>query len=57
MRPAGTSSTHLPDLKEALIRAGCLTFDLLTLMPPFISDRAPRDGDERFITVTGRRAQ
>lgn len=46
---------HLPDLKEALLRAGCLTFNLMTLMPPFISDRAPRDGDERFITVTGRR--
>ena len=24
-------------------------------MPPFITDRSPRDGDERFVTLTGRR--
>jgi len=24
---------HLPDVKQALIRAGCITFDTLTLMP------------------------
>ena len=47
--------SDLPDLKEALLRAGCVTFDLLTTMPPSISDRAPREGDERFVTVTGRR--
>jgi 2-polyprenyl-6-methoxyphenol hydroxylase-like FAD-dependent oxidoreductase len=46
---------HLPEVKEALLRAGCVTFDFLTLMPPSIADRAPRPGDERFVTVTGRR--
>jgi 2-polyprenyl-6-methoxyphenol hydroxylase-like FAD-dependent oxidoreductase len=48
---------HLPEVKEALIRAGCIAFDLLaTTMPPAIADRTPRDGDEKFITVTGRRS-
>lgn len=46
---------HLPDVSEALPRAGCVTFDMLTIMPPSIGDRARRDGDERFVTVTGRR--
>jgi 2-polyprenyl-6-methoxyphenol hydroxylase-like FAD-dependent oxidoreductase len=27
----------------------------MTLLPPFIEDRAPREGDERFTTVTARR--
>jgi 2-polyprenyl-6-methoxyphenol hydroxylase-like FAD-dependent oxidoreductase len=44
---------HLPDVKQALARAGCVSFDLLTTMPPFITDRAPRERDERFVTVTG----
>ncbi len=47
--------SHLPDVKEALIRAGCVTFDVLVTMPPSITDRTTRGGDERFITVTGRR--
>jgi 2-polyprenyl-6-methoxyphenol hydroxylase-like FAD-dependent oxidoreductase len=47
--------SHLPDVKEALLRAGCVTFDGLATMPPSIADRTPRDGDERFITITGRR--
>jgi 2-polyprenyl-6-methoxyphenol hydroxylase-like FAD-dependent oxidoreductase len=47
--------SHLPDVKEALLRVGCVTFDLLATMPPSITDRAPREGDERFITITGRR--
>lgn len=46
---------HLPDVKDALLRAGGAKFDYLTLMPPSIADRAPRPGDERFVTVTGRR--
>jgi len=45
----------LPDVSEALLRAGCITFNMLTVMPPSITDRAPRRGDERFVTVTGRR--
>lgn len=46
---------HLPEVKEALLRAGCVTFDYLTLLPRLITDRAPRPGDERFVIVTGRR--
>lgn len=46
---------HLPDVKEALLRAGGLTLDLCARILPTISDRAPRAGDERFVTVTGRR--
>ena len=54
-RGAHIFDEHLPDVKDALLRAGCTTFDGLTLMPPFITDRTPRPGDERFTTITGRR--
>jgi 2-polyprenyl-6-methoxyphenol hydroxylase-like FAD-dependent oxidoreductase len=47
--------SHLPDVKEALLRAGCVTFDVLSTMPSSITDRTPRGGDEKFITITGRR--
>ena len=46
---------HLPDVKEGLLRAGCITFDRLSTMPQSITDRMPREGDERFVTITGRR--
>jgi 2-polyprenyl-6-methoxyphenol hydroxylase-like FAD-dependent oxidoreductase len=46
---------ELPAVVAALEAAGGLPFDLLRLMPPSISDRAPRVGDERFKTVTARR--
>lgn len=46
---------ELPDVPAALAAAGGLRFDLLGLMPPSITDRAPREGDERFKTVTARR--
>jgi 2-polyprenyl-6-methoxyphenol hydroxylase-like FAD-dependent oxidoreductase len=46
---------HLPEVKQELLRAGCIPFDLLSLMPPSITDRSPHLGDERFVTVTGRR--
>ena len=45
----------LPEVTQALLGAGATAFDVLALMPPFITDRAPRDGDERFVTLTGRR--
>jgi 2-polyprenyl-6-methoxyphenol hydroxylase-like FAD-dependent oxidoreductase len=45
----------LPEVTEALVRAHGTSFDMLTLMPAFIEDRAPREGDERFVTVTARR--
>jgi 2-polyprenyl-6-methoxyphenol hydroxylase-like FAD-dependent oxidoreductase len=45
----------LPGVTGALLAAGGTRFDPLTLMPPFIADRSPRDSDERFVTVTARR--
>jgi 2-polyprenyl-6-methoxyphenol hydroxylase-like FAD-dependent oxidoreductase len=47
--------SYLPDVKEALLRAGCITFNVLATMPASIADRTPREGDERFLTITGRR--
>jgi 2-polyprenyl-6-methoxyphenol hydroxylase-like FAD-dependent oxidoreductase len=47
---------ELPDVLATLEAAGGLRFDLLDLMPPLITDRTRRDGDERFKTVTARRA-
>jgi 2-polyprenyl-6-methoxyphenol hydroxylase-like FAD-dependent oxidoreductase len=46
---------ELPDVLVALEAAGGLRFDPLRLMPPTIADRSPREGDERFTTVTARR--
>ena len=46
---------ELPDVVAALEAAGGLAFDPLRLLPPLITDRTPRDGDERFKTVTARR--
>ncbi len=46
---------ELPDIVPALEAAGGIRFDLLSVMPPTIADRAPREGDERFKTVTARR--
>lgn len=45
----------LPDVLAALTAAGAARFDMLGLMPPSITDRAPRDGDERLWTITARR--
>ncbi len=47
---------ELPEVTEELLRAGCVRFDPLTLLPPTIADRAPRADDERFVTLTGRRS-
>jgi 2-polyprenyl-6-methoxyphenol hydroxylase-like FAD-dependent oxidoreductase len=46
---------HLPNLKQAMLDAGCVPFDMLSLMPPSIEDRSARVNDARFVTVTGRR--
>ncbi len=46
---------ELPDVARALEAAGATRFDMLALMPPQIQDRSPRDGDERFATLTARR--
>src|SRR5690242_7055993 len=57
LHPAGHHilCDRLPEVAEAVQGAGGTTFDPLTLLPPFIEDRAPREGDERFTTVTARR--
>ena len=57
LHPAGHQilGGRLPEVAEAVQGAGGTTFDPLTLLPPFIEDRAPREDDERFTTVTGRR--
>lgn len=46
---------ELPDVLEGLVDAGGTEVDLLATLPPFITDRDPRPGDERFRFVTGRR--
>ena len=46
----------LPDVRTQLTAAGAITIDPLQLMPPAITDRAQREGDERFITVNARRS-
>jgi 2-polyprenyl-6-methoxyphenol hydroxylase-like FAD-dependent oxidoreductase len=46
---------ELPDVAAGLDAAGAARFDMLGAMPPMITDRAPREGDERFTTLTARR--
>jgi 2-polyprenyl-6-methoxyphenol hydroxylase-like FAD-dependent oxidoreductase len=46
--------SHLPEVAAALAAAGGLRYDQLILPSP-ITDRAHRPGDERFVTLTGRR--
>jgi 2-polyprenyl-6-methoxyphenol hydroxylase-like FAD-dependent oxidoreductase len=48
--------TVLPDVRIGLVAAGGMEMDSLALMPPSITDRAPREGDERFMTVNARRS-
>ena len=47
--------TELPDVRDALLDAGALAFDMLSTMPLSVADRTRRPGDERFVTFTGRR--
>lgn len=57
LHPAGSQlfAARLPAVHDALVAAQARRFDVLSLMPPFITDRSPRDGDEKFVTLTGRR--
>ncbi len=57
LHPGGRAmlESHLPTVKDALAAAGGLTYDLLNPAPPPIADMAAEPGDERFITLTGRR--
>ena len=55
--PAGglrLPATLLPSVHKSLTAARGRRFDVLSLMPPFITDRGPREGDEKFVTLTGR---
>ena len=45
----------LPGLTDELLAAGCVWVDPLAVLPPFIQDKEPRPGDDRFRFVTGRR--
>src|SRR5215218_7036669 len=57
LTPAGRIALEemLPDVADAFAAAGAVRFDLLRFMPPSIADREPRDGDERFVPLPGRR--
>jgi 2-polyprenyl-6-methoxyphenol hydroxylase-like FAD-dependent oxidoreductase len=57
LQPRGRAilEQELPDVFAALTAAGALRFDVLSIMPPTITDRSPRPGDERLTTVTARR--
>src|SRR5688572_1925345 len=46
---------ELPGMVERLSAAGCVSVDWLQLLPPLVRDRSPREGDDRFRSVTGRR--
>lgn len=46
---------ELPEMTDRLLAAGCVWRDPLASLPPGISDREPRPGDEALRFVTGRR--
>ena len=46
---------ELPEVLERLVECGGTWIDILAGLPPFITDRDPRPGDDRFRFVTGRR--
>ena len=55
--PAGRAilEQELPQVAAALAAAGAARVDLLSVMPPAITDRTPWPGDDRFTTLTARR--
>jgi 2-polyprenyl-6-methoxyphenol hydroxylase-like FAD-dependent oxidoreductase len=50
-----TLEESLPDVLAALVSAGAKRFDPLGSLPPTLTDRDSRPGDERFVTFTARR--
>ena len=54
-RGRGMLEEALPDVLASLEAHGAVPFDPLLIMPPSITDRTPREGDERFGTVNARR--
>lgn len=57
LQPAGCTvlEQELPDVFDGLVSAGAMRLDLISLMPPTLTDRGARIGDERFVTYTARR--
>jgi FAD dependent oxidoreductase len=47
--------SELPDIQEALPRAGAGKYDLSRPLPPMLGDTSPRPIDERLWTYTARR--
>jgi 2-polyprenyl-6-methoxyphenol hydroxylase-like FAD-dependent oxidoreductase len=48
--------TELPDVRGGLETAGAPRLNILDMMPPSVGDRAARDGDGRFVTLSVRRS-
>jgi 2-polyprenyl-6-methoxyphenol hydroxylase-like FAD-dependent oxidoreductase len=46
---------ELPDIQDALRRAGASRFDMLNPLPPFFTDQSPRPVDDKLWTYTARR--
>lgn len=46
---------ELPDIQDALRRAGAARLDLVNPLPPFFADRSPRPIDDELWTYTARR--
>jgi 2-polyprenyl-6-methoxyphenol hydroxylase-like FAD-dependent oxidoreductase len=46
---------ELPDLQEALVRAGASRLDMINPLPPFFADQEPRPIDDELWTYTARR--
>jgi 2-polyprenyl-6-methoxyphenol hydroxylase-like FAD-dependent oxidoreductase len=47
--------TELPDIQDALSRAGASRFDMVNPLPRFFADQSPRPIDEKLWTFTARR--
>ena len=47
---------ELPELRDELVRNGARCLDMIGNLPPTITDRDPRPGDDRFLTDTARRS-
>ena len=47
--------TELPAVRDRLLALGARRFNLVEVLPRSLTDRAPREGDERFEMLTGRR--
>jgi 2-polyprenyl-6-methoxyphenol hydroxylase-like FAD-dependent oxidoreductase len=47
--------SEMPDIQDALARAGAMRFDLVNPLPPFLADRSPRPVDDKLWTLTARR--